>query len=188
MVAVIVAIARLNSATAATGGSEMAHVAEEDIETIERRFPEGVTSAQVIAFFQDRGVRLSEATFRRYVQLDLLPRCRRVGRLGRHRGSEGIYPIGVVRRLNEVKRHLDEDFSVEDMRRMFRVSEDDFQAVKAAVGRVAAAAGDEVAGRPDAVLARQVAEMLEAAGRLETKMREVAAHLVRRCERGRLAV
>ena len=103
----------------------MGHVAERDIAELERKRANGVTSAEVIAFFRDRGVRLSEAAFRRYVQLDLLPRCRRVGRKGRHRGSEGIYPTRVVRQLNEVKRLLDDGYGIDDVRAMFRVSEDD---------------------------------------------------------------
>ena len=39
-----------------------------------------------------RGEPLSEATFRKYVQLGLLPRSVRVGRKGKHRGSQGLYP------------------------------------------------------------------------------------------------
>jgi len=52
---------------------------EKDLIQIERTHPDGLTSAQIIGIFQARGARLSEATFRKYVQLGLLPRCRRVG-------------------------------------------------------------------------------------------------------------
>ena len=48
--------------------------------------------AQIVEAFTDAGVRLSEATFRKWVQLGLLPRSRRVGRKGKHQGSLGLYP------------------------------------------------------------------------------------------------
>ena len=60
----------------------------------------GVSARQVIALFQRRGVRLSEGTFRKYVQAGLLPRSRRVGRKGKHQGSVGVYPTNVFRLLH----------------------------------------------------------------------------------------
>ena len=48
-----------------------------------------------------KGVRLSEATFRKYVQAGLLPRSKRVGRKGKHRGSQGLYPVEAVRRIGK---------------------------------------------------------------------------------------
>lgn len=166
----------------------MSHLDELEIAELERRCPNGVTSAQVIAFFRDRGVRLSEATFRRYVQLDLLPRCRRVGRKGRHRGSEGVYPVSVVRRLNDVKRLLAQDFTVEEVRALFRVSEDDAEAVRARIERVVGAVRESLDRQPDEILRRHLDELRDLGERVERKMRQIADHFARAGTKGRLAV
>ena len=60
----------------------------EEIEKIEKDFAAGVPARTILEIFQPKGVRLSEATFRKYVQAGLLPRSRRVGRKGKHRGSQ----------------------------------------------------------------------------------------------------
>src|SRR4029079_12392400 len=66
-----------------------------------------------------RGVRLSEATFRKYVQAGLLPRSRRVGRKGKHQGSLGLYPVEAVWRINVIKKMMAEGHTLEDIRRSF---------------------------------------------------------------------
>jgi len=91
----------------------------EELEEIERQRPAGVTSQDVISMFQARGVKLSEATFRKYVQLGLLPTSRRVGQKGKHRGSRGVYPISVIRRINLVKSMMQQDMTLEDIRDSF---------------------------------------------------------------------
>src|SRR6516225_852055 len=92
---------------------------ERDLDEIERTHPEGLTSAQVVERFRARGVKLSEATFRKYVQLGLLPRSRHVGRKGKHQGSMGLYPAGVVRRVNAIKRMMAESYTIEEIQRSF---------------------------------------------------------------------
>ena len=57
-----------------------------------RSYPDGLSTQQIVELFAVEGERLSEATFRKYVQLGLLPRSVRVGRKGKHRGSQGRYP------------------------------------------------------------------------------------------------
>ncbi|MBS1152350.1 MAG: hypothetical protein H6Q89_4048, partial [Myxococcaceae bacterium] len=71
----------------------------EELERIERDYASGVPARVILEIFRPRGVRLSEATFRKYVQAGLLPRSRRVGRKGKHRGSQGLYPVEAVRRI-----------------------------------------------------------------------------------------
>jgi len=90
-----------------------------ELEEIERRWPEGIPSQEVISLFQARGVKLSEATFRKYIQLGLLPTSRRVGQKGKHRGSRGLYPASVVRRINVIKRMMAEDLTLEEIRDSF---------------------------------------------------------------------
>ncbi len=91
----------------------------EEIDVIERDNPHGVTARKLLGFFNERGVRLTEATFRKYVQAGLLPRSRRVGRKGRHQGSQGLYPASTVRRLYLIKNLMAGGQTLEDIRAGF---------------------------------------------------------------------
>ncbi len=88
----------------------------EELLDLERQYPDGITSGEIISVFEGRGMRLSEATFRKYVQQGLLPRSRRVGPKGKHKGSRGIYPIGILRQINEIKRMMGLNYTIEDIR------------------------------------------------------------------------
>jgi DNA-binding transcriptional MerR regulator len=90
-----------------------------DIERIERERPGGITSGEVVRFFESRGARLAASTFRKYVQLGLLPRSRRIGRKGKHTGSTGVYPVSVVRRIALIKRMMAAGYTVDDIRGSF---------------------------------------------------------------------
>src|SRR5437762_5872552 len=92
---------------------------EEELAEIERAYPQGLTSRQIVDLFETRGIRFSEATLRKYVQLGLLPRSVRVGRKGKHRGSCGLYPANVIRRVNLVKGMMAEDRTLEQIQLSF---------------------------------------------------------------------
>ena len=87
----------------------------EQLRHIEDENPEGLTAAQIVDLFAARGQRFSEATFRKYVQLGLVPRSRRIGRKGKHRGSLGVYPAKAVRRINAVRRLMEEGRTIEEI-------------------------------------------------------------------------
>ena len=65
---------------------------EREIEEIERAWPDGLTSRQIVDVFETRGIRFSEATLRKYVQLGLLPRSVRVGARGSTAARAGSTP------------------------------------------------------------------------------------------------
>ena len=90
-----------------------------EIGRLERERAGGITSREVVRIFESRGARLSESTFRKYVQAGLLPRSRRVGRKGKHTGSTGLYPVSVVRRVAAIKRMMAAGYTVEDIRGSF---------------------------------------------------------------------
>ncbi len=90
-----------------------------DVERLERESARGVTSGEVVRIFGASGARLSAATFRKYVQLGLLPRSRRIGRKGKHSGSRGLYPVSVVRRIDLIKRMMAEGLTLQDIRDSF---------------------------------------------------------------------
>src|SRR5216110_1038531 len=98
---------------------------ERDVVEIERAHGAGMTSRQIVDVFETRGIRFSEATLRKYVQLGLLPRSVRVGRKGKHRGSCGLYPSHVIRRVNVVKGMMAEDRTIEEIQRSFVRFKDD---------------------------------------------------------------
>jgi hypothetical protein len=103
---------------------------EREIDEIERTWPNGLTSRQIVDVFETRGIRFSEATLRKYVQLGLLPRSVRVGRKGKHRGSCGMYPALVVRRVNIVKGMMAEDRTIEEIQRSFARFKDEIDSVQ----------------------------------------------------------
>lgn len=97
----------------------MDFLSDAELDHLERERAAGITSGEVVRLFEARGARLSASTFRKYVQLGLLPRSRRVGRKGKHTGSTGLYPVAVVRRIALVKRMMAEGYTVEDIRGSF---------------------------------------------------------------------
>src|SRR5512136_3466445 len=94
-------------------------VPQSEIGRLERERAGGITSREVVRIFESRGARLSESTFRKYVQVGLLPRSRRVGRKGKHTGSTGLYPVEVLRRINLIKRMMAEGMTLEQIRGSF---------------------------------------------------------------------
>src|SRR5437773_559986 len=101
-----------------------------ELAEIERAYPQGLTSRQIVDLFETRGIRFSEATLRKYVQLGLLPRSVRVGRKGKHRGSCGLYPANVIRRVNLVKGMMAEDRTIEEIQRSFIRFKDEIDTIE----------------------------------------------------------
>ena len=144
---------------------------EREIEEIERAWPNGLTSRQIVDVFETRGIRFSEATLRKYVQLGLLPRSVRVGRKGKHRGSCGLYPAHVVRRVNVVKGMMAADRTIEEIQRSFVRFKDEIETVEndlrdliAGFEREAKAPAVDPDGRRE--LEREIIEAKRAAGDL----------------------
>lgn len=92
-----------------------------EVERIEREHAAGIPARVIVEAFASKGVRLSEATFRKYVQAGLLPRSKRVGRKGKHRGSQGLYPVEAVRRINTIKMMMATGLTIEDIKASFVV-------------------------------------------------------------------
>lgn len=92
---------------------------EEELRAIETTYPDGLTAVQIVDAFTSRGIKLSEASFRKYVQQGLLPRSKRIGRKGKHKGSLGMYPAKTVRRINAVKQHMLDGYTIEEIQGQF---------------------------------------------------------------------
>ena len=113
--------------------SARALLTEAELEEIERAAPGGLTSRQIVDVFTARGIRFSEATLRKYVQLGLLPRSVRVGQKGKHQGSHGVYPCAVVRRVNLVKEMMAENLTIEEIQRSFVRWKDEIDGIEKSV-------------------------------------------------------
>ena len=88
---------------------------EDELERLESEHPEGLSTQQVVEGFATRGLPVSEATFRKYVQLGLLPRSVRVGRKGKHRGSQGLYPAAIVRQIELIRRLMGQGYTIQQI-------------------------------------------------------------------------
>jgi hypothetical protein len=153
------------------GARSSALLDERELQEIERNSPNGLTSRQIVDVFETRGIRFSEATLRKYVQLGLLPRSIRVGRKGKHRGSCGVYPAQVIRRVNAVKGMMAEDRTIEEIQRSFARFKDDIESVEtdlrdliASFEREAKVPSRDADGRRE--LEREITEAKRAAGEL----------------------
>jgi DNA-binding transcriptional MerR regulator len=88
----------------------------DELRELQTKFKDGITSVELIALVNDRGFRFSESTLRKYVQLGLLPRSKRVGRKGQRRGSIGLYPPQIISHIMAIKRGLKADRTLDDIR------------------------------------------------------------------------
>ena len=149
---------------------------EADLADIEQTHTEGLTLAQVIEAFQGRGLHLSEATFRKYVQLGLLGRSRRVGRKGKHQGSLGMYPATTVRRISTIKQMMSASYTIEDIQRTFLRFTDDIEAVQRSASHLLDGFDRELAK------ASLPAERKKGLQRELSAVRKLAAELVQRVE------
>jgi DNA-binding transcriptional MerR regulator len=158
----------------ATRKGQAGYLAPDELRQIEEQHGEGITAVQIVDVFVSRGVRFSEASFRKYVQQGLLPRSRRVGRKGKNKGSLGVYPAKTVRRINEVKRLMGEGYTIEEIQEQFLLFTDLVENVDEAVTELLARLDEGVASeRLDPQARRGVAKEL-------SDVRRIAGDLVER--------
>jgi len=144
---------------------------ERELRGIERSFPAGLTSRQIVDVFETRGIRFSEATLRKYVQLGLLPRSVRVGRKGKHLGSCGLYPAHVVRRVNAVKGMMADNLTIDQIQRSFARFQEGIDAVEKGLRDLMAgfereAKGPALSGDRRRELEQEITDARRAAGEL----------------------
>ncbi len=144
---------------------------------LERAHPQGMSIQQIVAAFVERGERLSEATFRKYVQLGLLPRSRRVGRKGKNRGSQGLYPATAIRQLAAIRGLMAQGVTIEEIQKEFLFVRGDIEALGRQLDRVYDAIADAIGARAE----REGAAALPEKAALD-EAREVGADLLRRLE------
>jgi len=144
-------IARAGVEEAGGGLNEgaMAQREQDEFDALEAEHPNGISALEIVEFFHPRGVKLAQATFRKYVQLGLLPRSRRVGEKGKHRGSKGLYPASAARRIHVIKALMDEGMTLEDIRRSFVFFRGQLDGVERSLDELFAALGKAIAEKPE---------------------------------------
>src|SRR5882724_8843118 len=108
----------------------------ETLAQLEKAHAAGLSSAEILDVFASHDVSLSEATLRKYVQLGLLPRSVRVGRKGKHQGSQGVYPVSVVRQILRIKQMMSESYTIEQIQREFLFIRNDIEQLEQMLGRI----------------------------------------------------
>ncbi len=163
---------QVTHAEATPGGhGVVALLNDDELTEIEREWPHGLTCRQIVDLFERRGIRFSEATLRKYVQLGLLPRSVRIGRKGKHQGSCGMYPVQAVRRVNLVKGMMADNLTIEEIQRSFARFKDDIERIEKGVRELMA--GFERQAKAPAVepgrrrdIEQEITEAKRAAGEL----------------------
>lgn len=112
---------------------------EQELAAVERAHPSGMTVQQIVEVFAARGEKLTEATFRKYVQVGLLPRSVRVARKGKQRGSQGLYPVSVVRQIDEIRRLMSQGYTMEEIQRELLFIRGDLEGLGRQLERIYAA-------------------------------------------------
>ncbi|WP_236644707.1 MULTISPECIES: MerR family transcriptional regulator [Sorangium] len=144
------------------------------LERIEREHAQGITSSDILELFAAHGIKFSEATLRKYVQLGLLPRSVRVGRKGKHQGSQGMYPATVVRQVQRIKEMMAQDYTIEEIQREFLFVRGDIEELERTMTKVFNALRDAAKERRSETSGRAIAQDLASA---ETLARELVAKL-----------
>ncbi|KYF65258.1 hypothetical protein BE15_05980 [Sorangium cellulosum] len=152
----------------------MQRIPEDVLDRIEREHAQGITSSDILELFATHGIKFSEATLRKYVQLGLLPRSVRVGRKGKHQGSQGMYPATVVRQVQRIKEMMAQDYTIEEIQREFLFVRGDIEELERAMTKVFNALRDAAKDRRSETSGRAIAQDLASA---ESLARELVAKL-----------
>jgi hypothetical protein len=162
---------------------------ESDLEKIEADNPRGLTVQQIVEMVTSKGERLSEATFRKYVQLGLLPRSVRVGRKGKHRGSQGLYPATAVRQLAHIRRLMGQGFTIQEIQKEFLFVRGDIEALGRQLNRVFDSIDEALLERSgDELAERGLEEARQLANDLVSKLEAVERRLSMRARMERAVV
>jgi DNA-binding transcriptional MerR regulator len=148
-----------------------------------------MTVQEIVEAFTAKGERLTEATFRKYVQLGLLPRSVRVGKKGKHRGSQGLYPATSIRQIESIRRLMAQGFTIQEIQQEFLFVRGDIDALERQLERVFGAIDEALRQRDrDDIVERTLAEARKQAGELVSKLVAVETRLSMQARMARAAL
>jgi hypothetical protein len=168
-------------------------ITDGEIEALERANPDGISSDAVVSFLDARGMKFSEATLRKYVQLGLLPHSVRVGRKGRNKGSLGMYPSSIVRKIVQIKRLLGENKTIDEIRQEFFLLRGEIEELEQKLRSLFEGIGSALDGRRDdettaEYLRRDLRDARATAGDLVEKLKALETRLSTRTRLDRAVV
>jgi DNA-binding transcriptional MerR regulator len=158
-----------------------------DFAMVEQAHPSGMSVQQIVEACASLGERLTEATFRKYVQLGLLPRSVRVGKKGKHQGSQGLYPASTVRQVQLIRRLMAQGFTIEEIQSRFLFVGGDIEALSKEIDRLMAQL-ERAQGTADSLVRREVEDARRLAATLVDKLRDVERRLTMQARMERAAV
>jgi len=138
----------------------------DELDALERSCPEGLSSDSIIGLLGGKGIKLTEASLRKYVQLGLLPRSRRVRLQGGSRGSQGLYPASVVRRIQRLRTMMGE-YTIEEIKQGFLFVRGDVEELEQTLERIFARLGMRSTPTELAQARKLAGELVEAIGKIE---------------------
>jgi len=166
-------------------------ITDDALDRLEREHPQGLTSAEILDVFASHEIKFSEATLRKYVQLGLLPRSVRVGRKGKHQGSQGMYPATVVRQIQRIKEMMADDYTIEEIQRQFLFVRGDIEDLERTLGKVFDALKEAAKEKRSETVGRVIAQDLASAEALArdliTKLSTIEDRLMAQAELTRRA-
>ena len=147
-------------------------LSEDDLAKLETANPAGLTSQAILDALDGTKFKISEATLRKWVQIGLLPRSVRVGRKGKHQGSQGVYPVGVIRLVKSIKEMMSDDFTIEEIQREFLFARGDIEDAERTIERAIGGLETAITERAEALAARGLHRELDEARELARKLLE----------------
>ncbi|EYF07803.1 MerR family transcriptional regulator [Chondromyces apiculatus] len=141
----------------------MQRIPDDVLDRIEQEHAQGITSSEILDLFAAHGLKFSEATLRKYVQLGLLPRSVRVGRKGKHQGSQGMYPVTVVRQIQRIKDMMAQDYTIEEIQREFLFVRGEIEELERTMAKVFDALKEAAKERRSETSGRAIAQDLSTA-------------------------
>jgi DNA-binding transcriptional MerR regulator len=160
---------------------------ESRFDEIERSHPHGMSVQEIVDACIAAGEKLSEATFRKYVQLGLLPRSVRVGKKGKQRGSQGLYPASTVRQVLAIRRLMAQGFTIDEIQSRILFARSELDGLGAQLER---ALGQLERAREgsDALLEKELAEARKSGQALLDRLHAIERRLTARARMERAAV
>jgi DNA-binding transcriptional MerR regulator len=157
---------------------------------LEQAFPQGMSVQQIVEACAKGGERLTEATFRKYVQLGLLPRSVRVGKKGKHRGSQGLYPSSIVAQVQRIRGLMGQGFTIDEIRSRFSFMNSDIGELAKQLSRVMVRleSSDPSEQAVDSLVRREVDEARRLSHLLIEKLRDIERRLTVQARMERAAV
>ena len=165
---------------------------DEALDRIEAAHPNGLSSQGILDALDGTKFKISEATLRKWVQLGLLPRSVRVGRKGKHQGSQGMYPAAMIRQVVRIKEMMALDYTIEEIQREFLFARGDIEETERTLGRAIENLDRAIAERAGApaqkMLKRELDDVRELAGKLIESLTGIEGRLTMQARLRRAAV